>query len=283
MRMRRIAAVLLAGLLMISAAFAEDKEDFPNDSSDPFTPQASEETAETAMQLRFGIESRYHVSVLTGEECMSVPTSGFELRIIPRGSAAFRWMYDGEEQYTEVLRSLDKALSAYPAGFFRNFRSAAGETARLQFLIGDRIVRNGEAYGAMTASDDAGHSSVFLAADAADIEASVHHALWYVMEARILFKAPTCLKDWNDLNPQDFAYEEEESILPQQPVDPEDWFVSEESKQNEKEDRATVFEAYMTRDSGWWNTRPHLKEKLEYLLVRIQGVFKEKGAFRSPP
>ena len=167
MRMRRITAVLLALMLMVATAAAEKKE--------------------TAVQLRFEIENRYHVSVLMGEECLGVPTSGFELQITPQGPSLFHWLYIGEEQYTEALKTLRSALSAYPEGFFRNFRSAAGDT-RLQFLVGDRIIRGGQSYGAMTASDNAGHSSVFLAADATNPEASVHHALWHVIEARILFK-----------------------------------------------------------------------------------------------
>ena len=256
MRIRRITALLLAAMMMVSAAAAEN--------------------ADTAIRLRFAIESRYHVSVLMGEECMSVPTGGFELQVTPEDPSLFQWLCHGENQYTEVLRGLDRALSAYPDGFFRNFRSADGDS-RLQFLIGDRIVRSGQTYGGMTVSNAAGHSSVFLAANAADIEASVHRALWYVMEARILFKAPTALNDWQNLNPEGFAYEEEESILPEATMDPEEWFVSEEARQNEKEDRASVFEAYMTGDSVRWDIRPHLRAKLDFLLVRIQGVFKAKN------
>lgn len=255
MRMRRITAVLLAVMLMIVAV------------------TAVAENQEAAMQLRFDIESRYHVSVLMGEECLGVPTSGFELQIIPQGPSLFHWLYVGEDQYTEALKGLDSALSAYPEGFFRNFRSAAGDT-RLQFLIGDRIIRDGQSYGAMTASDTAGHSSVFLAANATNPEASVHHALWHVMETRILFKAPMALKDWTNLNPEGFDYEEEESVLPGTDEDLTGWFVNEEARQNEKEDRAAVFEAYMTKDDAWWDGRPHLQAKLKFLLLRIQGVFK---------
>lgn len=260
MRIRRVTAVLLAAMLaamLMVAAAAAEKED-------------------TATQLRFKIESRYHVSVLMGEECVSVPTGGFELQITPENPSLFQWLYRGENQYTEVLRGLDRALSAYPGGFFRNFRSADGDS-RLQFLIGDRIVRRGQTYGGMTVSDASGHSSVFLAANAADIEASVHRALWYVMEARILFKAPAVLDDWQDLNPEGFAYEDEDSILPETAEDPDEWFVSEAARQNEKEDRAAVFEAYMTGDSTLGEGHPHLRAKLDFLLVRIRGVFKVKN------
>lgn len=245
--------MLLALMLMVATAAAEKKE--------------------TAVQLRFEIENRYHVSVLMGEECLGVPTSGFELQITPQGPSLFHWLYIGEEQYTEALKTLRSALSAYPEGFFRNFRSAAGDT-RLQFLVGDRIIRGGQSYGAMTASDNAGHSSVFLAANATNPEASVHHALWHVIEARILFKAQMALKDWTNLNPEGFAYEEEESVLSGTEEDPAEWFVNEEARQNEKEDRAAVFEAYMTKDDAWWDGRPHLQAKLKFLLLRIQGVFK---------
>lgn len=278
--MKRFTAAFLAVLLMFSAGFAKALRSFPRFSGS--APEVSETVPGTAGELRFDIENRYHVSVLLGDECESVPTRGFELRILPRSPSVFHWMHHGEDQYTEVLRSLDRALSAYPQDFFKSLRSAAGETARLQFLIGDGIVRDGKAYGGMTASDPAGHSSIFLAANAADAEASVHHALWYAMEARILFRAPMALKDWKTLNPQGFAYAEEESVLPEEERDPEDWFVNEEGRQNEQEDRAAVFEAYMTRDSAWWEARPHLQAKLKFLLVRIQGVFKEKGTFRTP-
>lgn len=266
MRMRRITAILLMLLLMnkVSNARAFFGYDFSGQ---------NQEDRSSAMQFRFEIENQYHVSVLMGEECLEVPTSGFELQIIPQGSSLFHWLYVGEDQYTEALKSLNSALSAYPEGFFRNFKSAAGDT-RLQFLVGDRIIRNGQSYGAMTASDTAGHSSVFLAANATNPEASVHHALWHVIEARILFKAPMALKEWTNLNPEGFAYEEEESVLPGTDEDPAGWFVNEEAKQNEKEDRAAVFEAYMTKDDAWWDERPHLQAKLKFLLLRIQGVFK---------
>ena len=126
--MRRITAVLLMLLLF------------------PFGQQASAEE-KNAFKCRFDIENRYHVSILLGEECVSVPTSGFELQIIPRSPSVFHWVYHGEDQYTEVLQKLEKALSAYPQDFLKGLKSTTGETARLQFLIGDRIVRDGRTYG----------------------------------------------------------------------------------------------------------------------------------------
>ena len=40
-----------------------------------------------------------------------------------------------------------------------------------------------------------------------------------------------------------------------------------------KEDRATVYEAIVTKDDEWWNSRPHLRKKKEYLLEKIRSCF----------
>ena len=55
--------------------------------------------------------------------------------------------------------------------------------------------------------------------------------------------------------------------------EPEDWFVRDYGKYNAKEDRATVYEAIVTKDDEWWNSRPHLRKKKEYLLEKIRSYF----------
>ena len=241
-----------------------------------FLPAAAEETFPgiSAAQYCFGMESRHHVSILMGDECRSEQPEGFRLLVIPRSPSLFLWLYSGEEQYAEILRVLDRALSAYPDGFFRNFRSEAGES-RLKFLIGDRIEQNGRTFDSVTVSDTEGHSTVCLAADPAGTEAAAHRAIWYALEARILFKHPLAFRDWKNLNPRDFSYSREGTAdAGASGPEEEEWFVNEQSKVSETEDRAAVFEAWMTRDDAWWAARPRLKEKARFLLQKIQSVIK---------
>ena len=57
--------------------------------------------------------------------------------------------------------------------------------------------------------------------------------------------------------------------------EPEDWFAREYSKTFEYEDRATTFEAIMTKSADWWSTRPNLQKKAQFLLEKAKPVFGE--------
>ena len=81
--------------------------------------------------------------------------------------------------------------------------------------------------------------------------------------------------DWKNLNPKGFLYTDDFAVIGtnRESVEPSDWFVREYSKIDEFEDRATVFEALMTKDTTWWSTRPHLQEKARSFLERAELVF----------
>ena len=108
-------------------------------------------------------------------------------------------------------------------------------------------------------------------------ESSIHHEIWHAMELCILENNKHAFDKWRTLNPKGFKYSQKDSRLAAggQDEEPEDWFGREYAKTFEYEDRATVFEALMTKSEDWWSTRPHLQKKAQFLLEKAKPVFGE--------
>ena len=93
------------------------------------------------------------------------------------------------------------------------------------------------------------------------------------MDYRIRWQDPDAFNDWYRLNPEGFLYTGDFSGTGDADKESDDWFVREYSKIDEYEDRATLFEALMTKPNTWWESRPYLRKKAEAFLEKVRPVF----------
>ena len=54
--------------------------------------------------------------------------------------------------------------------------------------------------------------------------------------------------------------------------DPE-WFCRDYSVTYDEEDRATVYEAYFTESPEWWEGHPHIRKKLDRILLFLEDTY----------
>ena len=261
--MKRYIACLLAVVFLAGGACAEGTEK-------SFSFNGTKE----AQELRADLQSRYLVTILIGDECLDVRAKGFKVNVSQDALGFYPAPLSQNARYEELVRNLEKALSVYsPFFFYLFYPKNAYQQGGISFMLVNSITYKG--------CSEVGHFSpdgnwmrIWLAAGDYE-EWAVHHEIWHAMEARIRREAPRAFNDWNRLNPEGFSYSGDTALMEGAKAhrEPEDWFARDYGKYNAKEDRATVYEAIVTKDDEWWNSRPHLRKKKEYLLEKIRSYF----------
>ena len=254
--MKRVLSVILAVLMLCLALPAQS------------------EATDDADALRSFLESHYGISIRMGDECREYASESFRIVITPDGDTPFQHMVYGNRRFLDFLRLLDDVLSVYPPDFFSGFRLTRNYGG-LKFLLVDDILRDGIPQGGFqSGADTDGKILIFLSRAGAKVRA-IHHEIGHAVDYRIRWKDPDAFDSWYRLNPEDFLYTGDFSTTGTDEADkePDDWFVREYSKIDEYEDRATVFEALMTKDAAWWGTRPYLRRKAEVFLEKTKPVF----------
>ena len=231
--------------------------------------------ASDAESLRLSLEQQYGISILMGREC-PVPEE-YETVVRPGGVTAFQILTAGNSRFSALLEEMSEAFSAYPEGFFSRFyrkRSLEG----VRFYLVDVILNKGVRLAGLQSVRDR-RAVIYLSLESAGIQ-SIHHEIWHAMECRLLFGNSRIFAGWTALNPRGFSYIRNffhvTAMNPDE--EPKDWFVREYSKLDEMEDRATVFEAVMTKDASWWDQRPRLQKKARFMLKRAKTVFGSLGS-----
>ena len=235
-------------------------------------PAGAETERNDAEALRDALQSAYGITILMGKECASYELKGYELKILPQGYTPFLRLIAGNRRFVQVLRVMNEAFAAYPEDFFSRFKTKK-YPENVRFLLVDEIVAKGELEvdGVQTMANNC--FDIIIARTGIG-SVLVHHEIWHAMEVRIGLAKAQNFRTWKSLNPGGFKYTKEYEAEPTgREEEPDDWFVREYSKTFESEDRATVFEAMMTKDESWWSFRPHLQKKARYLQKRIEPVF----------
>lgn len=233
--------------------------------------QAADHEFDTAREIANFMETHYDVSILIGAECKEITTGGFTIGDNPQGRTPFMNML-GLYSYAEEIQKIDDAFSIYPPEFFDKF-SCSEAPKGLRILLADQILYEGQSMAGVTTVGD-GYYNVFLGVGSFR-EMNVHHEIWHAMEFRITAERPDAFDRWNDLNPPGFQYSEDyvSQDIWEQAAPKDEWFVRGYSVIDEMEDRATVIEALLQYDEGWWKERPHIEDKLNYLLEATEPVF----------
>ena len=156
--------------------------------------------------------------------------------------------------------------------FFTKFKCDEAPKG-LRILIPLQILNNGNSMAGTVTIDD-GYYNLFLAVGMFT-ELNIHHEIWHAMEYRIEVEDPHAFDQWNEFNPEGFEYiGSHHTQDPWEQAEPEeDWFARGYSKVADYEDRATTIEALFRHDPDWWNVRPHLQKKLDFLLETAETVF----------
>jgi len=182
------------------------------------------------------------------------------------GSVAtpFQQIAFGNSRFTEMLQLLDDVLSVYPPDFFSSFKWTR-HYGGLLFMIVDDILMGEEPIGGLQAGADSDGRIVIYLSRISVKERAIHHEIGHAVDYRIRWKFPDAYTDWNKLNPEGLIYTNDFSVIMKdsENLEPDDWFVREYSKIDEFEDRATVFEALMTKDAAWWSARA-VREQLRF-------------------
>lgn len=279
----------LMGLVLILALLAgcapgavTDEMDAPSAATCATTlPAASGETTETMETLPAGTavsQSLYDRAAELGEHF------GVRIRIADQCGSDFRSFRADplldEEKITEGLEILERSMSRYPEGFFRQLRWNEVKQLEIQ-LVG--VLRADERYGCGDYSafvDQAGDTCTLVANVYETRDYTYFHEFSHVIDRKLASDA-ACRSDsefseaaWASFNPEGFAYTEDYSSNP--PDFPNrtyyESFLSPYATVSAAEDRALVMEAAMSVPWAFAEA-PQLRQKLTYYSACIRDCF----------
>lgn len=245
--MRRIATVLLA-LLFIIFATISTAETFPADSRE--------------QTLADKLHEEYNVWVVLGEKAYNRSQffrDSYTIQQAEESVNTLKVMLS--TSYTlEALEVLESELARYPQGFFSQFSKC---------LVINLV---GPLHDQRSDEDVSGFcgncgNTVEICLNVYKMDArAVHHEIWHAIE----YWSSAHFNTWDSLLPEGFEYTG--SGLDSTGFDPE-WFYREYSVKSEKEDRATVFEAYFLESPEWWEDHPHIKKKFALMRLLMDAGF----------
>ena len=248
----------------------------------PASPEIPEIASDLAdhRKIADGMEKKYGVSILLANQC-----APFTDRL--------NWSFTTtEEEFSREwldrsLAVLDKALAAYPAGFFSEFRTA-GDMGGIRFLLTGAISPEGYPRVGFEGQKREWYNVVV---DITSMEETntYHHEIWHAMEERLTNGGCTCFnwEEWDEhLNPEGFGYSIDYYLngadpghvlyVNGRPEGKDPYFVDLYGASHGTEDRARLYEAVMSPevyDSGKVLSSPHLAEKFRIMTEAIRTVW----------
>jgi hypothetical protein len=245
--MRKTLSVLLALLMFfcIAASAAES------------VPASSPEQA-----LVDKLHEEYNVWVLFGEKAYDRAqffNDSYSIHPAEESVSLLKVMLS--TSYTlEALELLESELARYPQGFFSQFSKSL-----VINLVGSlHDLRSDEDVSGFCGNCG---NTVEICLNVYKMDArAVHHEIWHAIE----YWSQANYNVWDSLLPKGFEYTG--SGLDSSGFDPE-WFYREYSVKSEKEDRATVFEAYFLESPEWWEDHPHIAKKFALMRLLLDAGF----------
>lgn len=228
-------------------------------------PEPSQEEAQLKAKAQ-EISEKYGVSVLVGKDC-STGFLSFEAEQVTQWMPVFG-----------ALETLDRALSRYPADFFRQLRHGDIHTVEFQ-LVGNLQPSNAEEYvGSYSAFTNTTYDRYQVVVDIySAVEQTYYHELSHVIDTYLAWNAENrgdalfSEERWAALNPDwfqgySYTYSQEQEL--------QDYtsFVDAYSTISPTEDRARVMEFSMLDVNPFVNC-PILIEKCSYYSRCIRDAF----------
>ncbi len=238
------------------------------------------------------LEECFGIRILMSAECA---------RFCELDSRYTEKLTDGLEDEAELiaiaLETLERCLSRYPEGFFRQFREPDGS-------MGIRILLVGAIRGEEMETDFLGYEfyargwenvAVDISWSYSDLDVTVYHELWHAMEDEILERQTWMFSDgWWRFNPSDFNYMlnytsydsegHEETFwgnVWENDYDPERvYFVDTYGRVSAQEDRARIMESVMSWDEEFIEAMlrsSHVAGKLHFMCQAVRSAFDTTG------
>ena len=230
------------------------------------------------------LEERYGVTILLSAQAKEACEAVWDATITTTDEAG---LADEAYSIARMLEALDRTLSLYPEGFFRQMRNSMGEG-------GVRIMPVGHIDNAVNAIgltfETYAWQNIYIDVTIDGFEGTICHELWHATEGVILTRSWDAFapEEWDRCNPEGFCYTEDAGV----PVaDEERWtYFFEESAQNvyfvdyygrtnAKEDRARIMEYIMANDdvAGALMQSPAIVQKLEIMCRAVRENFDTTG------
>ena len=189
-------------------------------------------------------------------------------------------------QISRGLDELEKALSVYPEGFFRQLCYGRIRTIRIELVGGLTAKQDADTVESAAAFAQEQPGEYLLAADVNVTDApDYYHEFTHILDKRLDWDAqhrPDALFSedaWAALEPEGFAYAMSYTQMPDsvwQYVD-SGYFVSDYSCTYPTEDRATMMEAAITGSADLFPPDSGLRRKLEYYCRCIRDCLDTEG------
>ena len=230
------------------------------------------------------LEEQYGITIFVSEECIPYRDCNlFDMKLTSEG----RTREEEQEKIDFALEALSSALSLFPEGIFRQFRTETG-LGGLRIYLSGALFANGIDAAGLTD----GHGvccNVVLSVNYSTVRAKAIHELWHALEyfCHVHDLLPDT-ESWAELNPPEFEYGKDYSgfdgddgryTYPTE-TDPEEiWFVTKYAKINANEDRARILEKLLTDESAasLILQSPHIRAKLDRMSEFVRAAFDDTG------
>ena len=245
--MRKTVSVLLTLLLLLC---------FASGAAEPFPAGSPEQ------KMADKLHEEFNVWVMLGEKAYDRAlffSDSYSVQSAEKPVSMLKMMLS--TAYTlDSLEVLEMELARYPKGFFSQFSKSL-----VINLVGPlHDLRSDEDVSGFCGNCG---NTVEICLDVYKMNArTVHHEIWHAIE----YWSQANYKVWDSLLPEGFEYTG--SGLDSTGFDP-DWFYREYSVKSEKEDRATVFEAYFLESPEWWEDHPHIAKKFALMRLLLDAGF----------
>lgn len=189
-------------------------------------------------------------------------------------------------QMTAALDTLEKVLSKYPQGFFKQLPYGRLNSIRIELVSGLRR-KDWPADATYTSfaafTQEMGDHYLMVVDVLGNYEGTYYHEFSHIIDRRLewdsVYRAGALYSEdaWMELQPQGFAYSYSYQAPPENWGDYLNWFVDDYAMTMPTEDRARVME-YAMNDWGWaFVDRPNLIPKLEFYSKCIRDCFDTTG------
>lgn len=227
------------------------------------------EGLERCQEKAEALSQQYSIQLKIWEDALKVAPKDYQLT--PEYSV---------ERYEKLLPLLEKAISTYPEEIYQKLSKKSDNKKLTVCLV--REIQGSDELGSPTQEQGVyfikGGSSYLVLTLNEQIESIYYHELFHAMDSYVIMAANS-YDDWNDLNPEGFAYDnsyiDNANRDPQHYLDPENRaFIDVYSMSYPKEDRARVMEYAMGQGNEQYFTSEIMAKKLDKLCQGIRKAFK---------
>lgn len=231
------------------------------------------------------LEQRFGVHILLSAECAD-PCTASDYYVTTTDQAGWK---NEALSISRALNGVEQALSNYPDGFFRQFRTESQDSGIYFMLVGpigsdDPINVAAFEYGSGP------REYIGLDISFYELTGNLYHEIWHATENKIFNTTFSGFYDgsWEQCNPEGFEYRYEYNLSdPEGNLwrwtftggDSEYYFVDDYAKTYPKEDRARIME-YVMGDDGLAQsllTSPAIQQKLRLMDQGIRAAFDTTG------